>query len=39
MDFDNRVVLVTGAASGLGFADARMLVERGATVIMSDIDR
>ena len=33
------VVLVTGAASGLGLADASMLVAQGARVIMSDINQ
>ncbi len=33
-----RVILVTGAASGLGFADSKMLVEQGAQVVMTDID-
>ena len=32
------VILVTGAASGLGFADSKMLVEQGAQVVMTDID-
>jgi 3(or 17)beta-hydroxysteroid dehydrogenase len=33
-----KIVLVTGAASGLGEADARKLAEEGATVILTDID-
>ena len=33
-----RVILVTGAASGLGFADSKMLVEQGARVVMTDVD-
>ncbi len=33
-----KVVVVTGAASGLGAADARALVEEGAHVVMTDID-
>lgn len=32
-----KVVLVTGATRGLGFADARMLAEEGATVVATDI--
>ena len=32
------VVVVTGAASGLGFADAQQLVAEGAHVVLTDID-
>lgn len=35
---ENKVVIVTGAASGLGAADARMLAAEGAQVIMTDIN-
>ena len=31
-------MLVTGAASGLGLADAELLLEQGARVVMTDID-
>ena len=34
----NKVVLVTGAASGLGLADAQVLNEQGTRVVMTDID-
>jgi 3(or 17)beta-hydroxysteroid dehydrogenase len=34
----DKVVIVTGAASGLGEADARMLAAEGSTVIMTDIN-
>lgn len=34
----DRVVLVTGAASGLGRADASLLAQLGARVIMTDVD-
>ncbi|MEO6068294.1 MAG: SDR family NAD(P)-dependent oxidoreductase, partial [Gemmatimonadales bacterium] len=31
-----RIVLVTGAASGIGAASARLLAARGATVVSTD---
>ena len=31
--------MVTGAASGLGLADTRVLTREGARVVMTDIDR
>ena len=34
----NKVVIVTGAASGLGAADARLLAHHGAAVVMTDIN-
>ena len=34
----DKVVVITGAASGLGLADAKLLVAEGALVIMTDID-
>jgi 3(or 17)beta-hydroxysteroid dehydrogenase len=34
----NKVVIVTGAASGLGEADARLLAAEGAQVVMTDIN-
>lgn len=37
-DMNGKVVLVTGAASGLGYADARMLSSLGCHVVMTDID-
>ncbi len=33
-----KVAIVTGAASGLGAADARLLADEGATVIATDIN-
>jgi len=36
IDFSHRVALVTGAGRGLGFAYARALAERGATVVVQD---
>ena len=39
IDFKDKVVFVTGAAGGIGFAVARMFAEAGAKVAMADIDR
>jgi NAD(P)-dependent dehydrogenase (short-subunit alcohol dehydrogenase family) len=36
ISFDNKVALVTGAASGLGLATAQAFAESGATVVMAD---
>src|SRR5437868_6466390 len=36
--FDDRIALVTGAASGLGLAISQRLSQEGATVVMTDID-
>lgn len=35
---EGKVVIVTGAASGLGLADARALTAEGASVVMSDVN-
>jgi 3(or 17)beta-hydroxysteroid dehydrogenase len=35
---DNKVAIITGAASGLGLASARRLAQEGAVVVMADID-
>jgi NAD(P)-dependent dehydrogenase (short-subunit alcohol dehydrogenase family) len=37
--FSDKTALVTGAASGIGAATARLLHERGAQVVLADIDR
>ena len=36
--FDNQVIVITGAASGLGKAAAKLIASRGATVICLDIN-
>ncbi len=38
MKLDDRIAIVTGAASGIGLATARCLAEAGATVMLGDID-
>ncbi len=37
-EFDGKVAVVTGAASGIGFALARMLGEQGMRVVLADIE-
>jgi NAD(P)-dependent dehydrogenase (short-subunit alcohol dehydrogenase family) len=38
-DFENKVALVTGAASGMGLATARAFAEAGAAVVLADVDK
>ncbi|HET7717102.1 MAG TPA: SDR family NAD(P)-dependent oxidoreductase, partial [Bauldia sp.] len=35
--FTNKVVIVTGAASGLGLASAKRMAEEGATLVLVDL--
>ena len=37
-DFAGKVAIVTGAASGIGRASARLFAQRGASVVVADID-
>src|SRR5262245_2369398 len=37
-EFDGKVALVTGGASGIGLATSRLLAQRGAHVVVSDVD-
>ena len=38
LDFTNRIVLITGAGSGFGRLLAKGLAERGAKLVLTDID-
>jgi len=38
-NFDNQVVLVVGAASGIGRAAAQMIASRGGTIVIADFDK
>ena len=35
---DGKIALITGAASGLGFADAKLFAEEGARVVLTDVN-
>lgn len=38
MGFENKTCIITGAASGIGEATARLFAEKGANVVVSDVD-
>ena len=38
-NFKDQVVLVVGAASGIGRATAQLIASRGGTVVIADLDR
>src|SRR5436309_1436008 len=38
-DFDGKVAVITGGASGVGKALARMLLDRGASVVIADVEQ
>ena len=38
-EFEGRVAVVTGAASGIGFATAARLAQEGMRVVLADIER
>ncbi len=39
MDFTDKIVLTTGAASGIGTATSRLFAQLGATVVLTDVNR
>lgn len=39
IDFSGKTAIVTGAASGIGYAVAKQLAESGATVVIADLDQ
>ncbi|MCT4579188.1 SDR family NAD(P)-dependent oxidoreductase [Donghicola sp.] len=39
IDFSGKTAIVTGAASGIGYAVAKQLAESGATVVVADLDQ
>ena len=36
---DHKIALVTGGASGIGFATASLLADEGAKVVLTDLDK
>ena len=39
IDFQNKIVVITGAASGIGMATAQMMIASNAHVVLIDINR
>lgn len=38
-EFNNRTVIITGAANGIGYATAKVFLKEGANVVIADIDK
>ena len=39
MKFENKVVVITGSAKGIGFAIAEKFAKKGATTIITDVNQ
>lgn len=38
MDFNGKIVIVTGAAQGMGASHAKAFIDQGATVVLTDVN-